>query len=144
MRQVENGDVIRIHYTGKLKDDTEFDSSINKDPIQFEVGKGNLIPGIEKGVIGMEAGNKKQLIIPPEEAYGAARDDLFVTFEKKEFPSDINPQLGSELNLKDDNGNMVNAVISEVTEDTVTINANPPLAGETLIFDIELVEFVQN
>lgn len=142
MKQVEQGDNIRIHYTGKLEDGTVFDSSVDKDPLEFKVGDGNLIPGFEQGVIGMETGDKKTLTIPPEEGYGMARDDMFITFDKKEIPPEISPTVGVPLQLKDPEGNIMYATISEVAEETITIDANPPLAGKTLVFDIELVEFV--
>ncbi len=142
MKTVQLDDVIRVHYTGKLEDGTEFDSSKGKDPIEFKVGQGNLIPGFEKGVVGMKLGETKTISIPSEEAYGDRQEELIAKIDKKEFPSNISPKTGMQLQVKRPDGQTMPVMIIDVSEDTVTLDGNPPLAGETLIFDVEIVEFV--
>lgn len=142
MRKVQKDDVIRVHYTGKLEDGTEFDSSKGKNPIEFKVGQGSLIPGFENGVIGMEQGETKTVSIPPDEAYGKRQDELVAQINKTEFPSDITPKEGMQLQLKSKDGQTIPVMIVNINDDIVTLDANPPLAGKTLIFDLEMVEFV--
>lgn len=142
MREVGSGDTIRIHYTGTLEDGAEFDSSKGKEPIEFTVGNGNLISGFENGVLGMKVGDKKTVTIPPEDAYGEKREDLLAKVDKKEFPQDVTPEVGMPLQVKRPDGGIMNVIITEIETDSVTLDANPPLAGQTLIFDLEMVEFV--
>lgn len=142
MRKVQLDDVIRVHYTGKLEDGTEFDSSIGKDPIEFKVGDGHLIPGFEKGVVDMEEGEKKTISIPAKDAYGESREELTTNVKKSEFPPDISPTVGMTLQVKGPNDQVIPVIVIDISEDTVTLDANPPLAGQTLIFDLEMVCFV--
>ncbi len=142
MGQAKHGDTIRVHYTGKLEDGTEFDSSRDKDPIEFKVGSGSLIPGFEKGVIDMTIGEKKTITIAPDEAYGEKHEELVAKIDKENFPSDISPEIGMPLQIKQPDGENINVIITEILEDSVTLDANSPLAGKTLTFDIELVEIV--
>lgn len=142
MKQVKNGDSVRVHYTGKLEDGTEFDSSRERDPIEFTVGSGNLIPGFEKSVVGMKIGDKKTITVQPEDAYGEKNQELVVEIDKNDFPSDITPEVGMPLQIKQSDDNVINVMITEITEVSVTIDANHPLAGKALVFDIELVEFL--
>ncbi len=142
MGQAKQGDVIRVHYTGRLEDGTQFDSSMDSDPIEFTVGNGDLIAGFENGVVGMEVGEKKTITIPPDQAYGDRQDTLIAEINKSDFPSEITPEIGLPLQVQHPDGNQINVIIIEMTENTVTIDANPPLAGETLIFDLELVEII--
>ncbi len=142
MKEVNNGDTIRIHYTGTLEDGSEFDSSEGKNPIEFTVGSGNLIPGFENGVLGMTIGDKKTITIPPEDAYGEKREDLLAKIDKNDLPKNMSPEVGMPLQLKKPDGGSINVMITEVETDSVTFDANHPLAGCTLIFDLELVEFV--
>ena len=142
MRKVQLDDVIRVHYTGKLEDGTEFDSSEGRDPIEFKVGQGNLIPGFEKGVMGMEQGETKTISIPPEDAYGERQEELIAEIDKNQFPPDIAPDVGMPLQVQRPDGQVMPVVVVDISEDTVTLDANPPLAGKTLIFDLKIVEFV--
>ena len=142
MKQAKNGDSVRVHYTGKLEDGTEFDSSREKDPIEFEVGSGGLIPGFEKGVVGMQVGDKKTITLQPEEAYGERNHGLVIEIDKENFPPDITPEVGMPLQVKQSDDNIINVMITDITEGTVTIDANHPLAGKPLVFDIELVDFI--
>ncbi|MGN6616899.1 MAG: FKBP-type peptidyl-prolyl cis-trans isomerase [Ilyomonas sp.] len=139
MPQVKEGDKVKVHYEGRLNDGTTFDSSEGRQPLEFEVGSGSVIPGFDNGVRGMEVGEKKTINIPVEEAYGAKQEDLFMEFPVERFPADMKPEVGMTLNMSNGNQNFP-VVIIEVKDDVVILDANHPLAGQDLIFDIELVE----
>jgi peptidylprolyl isomerase len=140
MSNAKNGDTVKVHYTGKLDDGSVFDSSVKREPLEFTLGKGHLIPGFEKGVIGMKPGEKKSVTIPADEAYGQRKDDLVVRVEKDKVPSHITPEPGLDVQIKQPDGMVINMLITEVTDSDVTFDANHPLAGQDLTFDIELVE----
>jgi len=140
MTQVNKGDKIKVHYTGKLEDGTQFDSSVGSDPLEFTIGAGQLIPGFDNGVVGMVIGDKRIVTIPAAEAYGERNEELVLDVEKSQLPPDIEPQIGQMLQSQQPDGNLINMVITNVNETSVTVDANPPLAGKTLIFEIELVE----
>ena len=140
MSKVKDGDTVKVHYTGKLEDGTVFDSSKEDEPLELTIGAGNVIEGFEKGVIGMERGSSKTVTIPPEEAYGSMNEELVAKVKKENFPENITPVIGEQLQLKQQDGNIVNVTITEIEGDTVILDANHPLSGKTLIFDIELVE----
>jgi len=140
MSKVKDGDTVKVYYTGKLEDGTVFDSSKEGEPLELTIGAGNVIEGFEKGVIGMERGSSKTVTIPPEEAYGSMNEELVAKVKKENFPENITPVIGEQLQLKQQDGNIVNVTIAEIRGDTVTLDANHPLSGKTLIFDIELVE----
>ena len=139
MNQVKNGDTIQIHYSGKLADGTIFDSSEGRQPLEFEVGSGSVIPGFDEGVKGMEVGDKKTIHIPAEEAYGARQEHMMLEFPRDRFPADLNPEEGMTLNMSDGQGQVIPVVITGVKEDVVLLDANHQLAGHDLIFDLELV-----
>lgn len=140
MSQAKNGDTAKVHYTGKLEDGKIFDSSREREPLEFVIGSGNLIPGFENGVVGMEVGESKILSIPPEEAYGARREELVIKVNIGNFPEHITPSVGLQLQMTQPDGNHLNVIITDLTEDIATLDANHPLAGHTLHFDVELVE----
>ncbi|GEO08613.1 FKBP-type peptidyl-prolyl cis-trans isomerase [Segetibacter aerophilus] len=140
MEQVKNGDTVRVHYHGKLNDGTTFDSSEGREPLEFEVGSGNVIAGFDSGVTGMQVGEKKTINIPVDEAYGQKQDDLLMEFPLDRFPADMQPEVGMQLNMSNGAGQNFPVVIREVREDSVVLDANHPLAGEELTFDLELVE----
>ena len=140
MAEAKNGDTVSIHYTGRLEDGTVFDTSENRDPLEFTLGEGNVIPGFEKAVQGMEEGDSKTATIPSDEAYGQRRDDLVLSVSKEQLPPDLEPQVGQRLQMQAGDGQTFQVVISEVEEESVEVDANHPLAGEDLTFDIELVE----
>lgn len=142
MGQAKDGDTVRIHYTGRLGDGTVFDTSENRDPLEFKIGGGQVIPGFEDGVKGMEPGNKKTINIDVDNAYGQRRDEMMVSVEKSNFPPDIEPVEGQQLQLRQQDGSVVNVLVAKVEEETVVLDANHPLAGKDLIFDLELVEIV--
>lgn len=139
MQQVKNGDTVRVHYHGKLTNGTTFDSSEGRDPLEFKVGEGQVIKGFDDALVDMQVGDKKTVNIPVDQAYGQRNDDMMMEYPKSEFPADMNPEVGLQLHMSDNTGNVFPVVIAEVKEETVLLDANHPLAGEDLIFDIELV-----
>ncbi|HRO43311.1 MAG TPA: peptidylprolyl isomerase [Flavipsychrobacter sp.] len=139
MQQVKNGDVVRVHYHGKLTDGSTFDSSEGHEPLEFTVGSGQVIKGFDDAMVNMQPGEKKTVNIPVEEAYGERNDDMLIEYARTEFPSDMTPEIGMELHLSDNTGNVFPVVIVEMNDETVTLDANHPLAGQELTFDIELV-----
>jgi FKBP-type peptidyl-prolyl cis-trans isomerase 2 len=140
MQQVKNGDTVKVHYHGKLEDGSTFDSSQGRDPLEFEVGSGAVIPGFDEGVKGMQVGDKKTLNIPADEAYGPVDENRIIEFPKDRFPPDMKPEVGMALNMSNGQGDYLPVVISEVRDDVVVLDANHPLAGKDLVFDIELME----
>ena len=140
MSQAKKGDRVKVNYTGTLEDGTEFDSSAGREPLQFTIGEGMLIPGFENAVEGMTPGDSTEVKIPAEEAYGPHIKDLIADFDKSQFPPDINPELGTQLQLEQDNGGTTIVRVIGVTDSKVTLDANHPLAGKDLTFNISLVE----
>ncbi len=140
MSTVKKGDKVKVHYTGKLTDGTVFDSSLERDPIEFEVGAGQMIAGFDKAVDGMQVGDKKVTDIASAEAYGDKRDDMMVPVPMDKLPADIKPELGMQLSMQQPDGQALPVVIAEVNEDHIVLDANHPLAGKDLSFEIELVE----
>ncbi len=140
MQQVKKGDTVKIHYHGKLTDGTTFDSSEGREPLEFEVGSGAVIPGFDAGVTGMGVGEKKTILIPADEAYGPKQEDMIMEFPKERFPADMVPEAGMQLNMSNGSGQNFPVVIVDVKEEVVILDANHPLAGEDLTFDLELVE----
>ncbi|WP_406683174.1 peptidylprolyl isomerase [Seonamhaeicola sp. MEBiC1930] len=140
MSQVKENDTVKVHYTGKLTNGQVFDSSLEREPLEFQLGQGMLIPGFEKGVIGMEANEKKTVNIPVSEAYGEIRQELFYEVKKDQLPPEMTPEVGMGLASKGPDGNEVQFRVSEVKEDYIVVDANHPLAGQDLIFDLELIE----
>lgn len=140
MNQAKSGDTVKIHYTGTLKDGTEFDSSAGREPLQFILGSGKVIPGFENAVEGMAVGDKKTVNIPSEEAYGARREEMVQEFPRTALPDDLEPEEGMALQARNQGGEMINLTITTVNDDSITVDGNHPLAGRALNFDIELVD----
>jgi len=139
---IEEGKKVKIHYTGTLDDGTKFDSSAGRDPLEFEMGAGMVIPGFEKGVADMDVGEKKSIHIPAEEAYGERREDLVMQFERSQLPEGLEPEVGMGLQMQGPQGQPVPVTVTEVANDNITIDANHQLAGQNLNFELELVEVV--
>ena len=137
---IENGQKVKIHYTGTLDDGNQFDSSAGRDPLEFEMGAGMVIPGFEKGVADMAVGEKKTINIPAVEAYGEKRDEMVMEFERSQLPEGLEPEIGMGLQMQGPQGQPVPVQITAVAEETITIDANHPLAGKNLNFELELVE----
>ena len=140
MSQVKANDTVKVHYTGKLSNGQIFDSSVDKEPLQIKLGEGQLIPGFEKGLIDMKVNEKKTVTIPQDEAYGEVRKDLFQEIPKTELPPEINPEVGMGLVARNPDGSERQLRVVEVKPETIVIDANHPLAGQELIFDLELVD----
>jgi peptidylprolyl isomerase len=140
MTQAKNGNTVKIHYTGRLTDGTVFDSSSGRDPLQFSIGSGQVIPGFEEAVTGMAVGEKKTTMIPCAKAYGERNPSMTMVVDKKHVPADIEPEVGQKLQVGSPSGEVLAVTVVDVGDDNITLDANPPLAGEDLTFDIELVE----
>ncbi len=140
MAQVKKGDTVKVHYHGTLNDGSVFDSSNGREPLEFEVGSGMVIEGFDTGVTGMEVGEKKTVNIPAEQAYGPTQEDMIMEFPKAQFPADMVPEVGMQLSMSNGQGQQFPVTIIEVKEDAVVLDANHPLAGKDLTFDLELVD----
>ncbi|HCY90056.1 MAG TPA: peptidylprolyl isomerase [Chitinophagaceae bacterium] len=140
MQQVKSGDVVKVHYTGKLTNGEQFDSSVGREPLEFTVGAGQMIKGFDDALPGMIVGDKKTISIQPEDAYGQRSEEAIIPFPLENVPPDMKLESGMMLTLSNQQGQPVPVVVIEVTEDVVMLDANHFLAGKELVFDIELVE----
>jgi len=140
MSEVKPGDTVRLHYTGTLTDGETFDSSTGRDPLEFEVGSGQIIPGLDKAIPGMKVGDTKKVEIPCVEAYGETNPSAIQAIPRAEIPAEIPVEAGTQLQMQSPDGQVVPVTVTEVTDAEVTLDANHMLAGKDLIFDIELVE----
>ena len=140
--QAKDGDVVRVHYTGKLLDGTTFDSSANREPLEFTVGAGMMIKGFDEGVKGMKVGDKKTIQIAPGDAYGERDEEAMIEFPKSNIPADMKIEPGMQLTLRDQRGHPVQVVVADVKEESIVLDANHSLAGKDLVFDVELMEIV--
>jgi peptidylprolyl isomerase len=141
MASVKSGDTVRVHYTGKLEDGSVFDSSDGRDPLEFTVGSGQVIPGFDQAVAGMSPGDEREVTIEAENAYGVRKDDLVVEVERKQLPPDIAPEVGQQLQLSQE-GRAFVVTVADVKPESITLDANHPLAGEALTFELQLVDIV--
>jgi FKBP-type peptidyl-prolyl cis-trans isomerase 2 len=142
MTQAKQGDTVNIHYTGKLGDGTVFDTSLSRHPLQFTIGKGQVIPGFEQAVVGMNPGESKTTIIPEDQGYGPRRDDMIVTVERSTLPPDLKPEVGQRLELTQMDDRTVLVTVTAVTDTALTLDANHPLAGKDLTFELQLIGIV--
>lgn len=140
MKQAKKGDKVKVHYTGRLLDGTQFDSSAGRAPLEFVVGAGQMIRGFDTGVEGMAIGEKKTLQISPNEGYGERSEENMIEFPKTNVPPDMKLEPGMQLTLRDQAGNPVPVTVAELKEEIIVLDANHFLAGKDLVFDIELVE----
>lgn len=140
MGAAKNGDKVKVHYTGKFDDGTIFDSSLETSPIEFTVGEGSIIAGFEEAVVGMSPGESKNTTIEADSAYGPHRKELVLKVERNKLPENMEPQVGQVLQIGRDQGNSIPVTVIDVSESTVTLDANHPLAGRDLTFEIELLE----
>ncbi|AUC23048.1 peptidylprolyl isomerase [Polaribacter sejongensis] len=140
MSQVKANNTVKVHYTGKLSDGQVFDTSEGKEPIEFVLGQGQLIPGFEQGLIDMKVNEKKTITIAKEEAYGEVNDQLIQEIDRANLPQDMEPKVGMGLVSKSPEGQEMNLMIVEVKDASVVIDGNHPLAGRDLVFDLEVVE----
>jgi peptidylprolyl isomerase len=142
MPEAKNGDTVKVNYTGKLEDGSVFDSSSSGESLEFKIGTGQLIPGFESAVIGMNPGDSKTVRIGPEEAYGPHYEEMIIHVDRKQVPPGMEISLGDQFQLQQESGQNVIVTVTEISEAGVTLDANHPLAGKELIFDIELVAIV--
>ena len=143
MSVVKNGDNVKVHYTGKLVNGEQFDSSAGREPLEFTVGAGMMIKGFDDAMPGMKLGEKKTINIAPEDGYGERNPQAIIEFPKEQVPADMKLEPGMPLTLSDQAGNPVPVIVVEVKDDIIVLDANHFLAGQELIFDIELVEIAE-
>ncbi|MBD0332142.1 MAG: peptidylprolyl isomerase [Chitinophagaceae bacterium] len=142
MTQVKEGDKVKVHYHGTLNTGETFDSSKGREPLEFTVGEGEVIKGFDEGVKGMQVGDKKTIEIPMQDAYGEKHEEMMIEVPKDQFPPDIQPEPGMQLMMGNASGQQFNVTVAEVKENSVVLDANHPLAGQALTFDIELMEII--
>lgn len=140
MGEAKQGDKVKVHYSGSLQDGTVFDTSQGRPPLEFTIGEGEVIPGFEAAVVGMEPGDSKTVTVEPPEGYGERSRDLMVDVERARFPADMEVEVGRQIQIQQADGSPRVATIARVDEGSVTLDVNHPLAGKDLTFDIELVE----
>lgn len=142
MSQAEQGDTVKVEYTGKLEDGTVFDSSRDREPLEFTIGDSEVIPGFEEAVVGMSPGDSLDATLEPEQGYGQRRDDLVFTVDRDRIPDDLELEVGDDLEVRGEGGQTFPARVEELSDSSVTLDANHPLAGRTLEFQIELVDIL--
>ncbi len=140
MAQAKMNDTVIVHYTGSFTDGEVFDSSIDCEPLEFNIGQGMVIPGFENGIIGMQAGDSKKITIPAEDAYGPHREDLLTTIERSQIPASIDLQIGMILQMRSPDGGTTNVSIRDINQESVILDLNHPMAGKELIFEVNLVK----
>lgn len=139
MSKAAKGDTVKVHYTGRLADGEVFDSSEDREPLEFDLGQGQVIEGFEEAILGMEQGDKKTVEISVDKAYGPVNPEYILKAPRDQMPQDLDPQIGMQLQMPVPDGPPVVVTITEFDNESVTLDANPPLAGKDLIFDLELV-----
>ena len=142
MQKVKEGDLVRVHYTGKLTNGEQFDSSLGREPLEFTVGAGQMIKGFDDAMPGMTIGEKKTINIQPGDAYGEKNEQAIIEFPKSNVPPDMKLEVGMQLQLKDQEGHPFPVTISNIKDDIIVLDANHMLAGKELVFDIELIEIL--
>jgi peptidylprolyl isomerase len=140
--QAKRGDTVGVHYTGRLDDGTVFKTSNEHKPLRFKIGESKMLPALQQAVVGMEPGESRNIRVAAAEAYGPRREEMVVAVDRKNFPKNIEPYVGMELDVCQNDGEVFPVKVAEVSESSVTLDANHPLAGKDVIFDIELVEIV--
>lgn len=140
--RAKKGDTIRVHYTGRLEDGTVFDTSVEREPYEFTIGKSRIVPGFAEAVVGMKPGESKTVEIPADKAYGPHRQDMVVNVDRSKIPAHLNPEVGQRLQINQADGQKIPATVIEVSASQVILDANHPLAGKNLIFEIQLIDIV--
>lgn len=139
MTQAKQGDTVKVHYTGRRPNGEAFDSSVGQEPLEFTLGAGEVIPGFETGVQGMTLGESKTIVIPPDEAYGPYENEMVLEVERDQLPEEMTPTVGQQLQVRQDAGEAFSVIVVAVGAGTVTLDANHPLAGQALTFEIQLL-----
>jgi len=140
MRQAKMGDTVKIHYTGKLEDGTLVDSTQERGPFEFKLGEGSTVPGLELGIVGLAEGDKRTLTLNPADGFGNRRKNSDAKINRSDFPPEITPVVGMQLEIPEEDGKVCRVVITAVDSKKVTVDTNHPLAGKTMIFDVEMLE----
>ena len=138
--EAKDGDTVKVHYTGTLEDGTVFDSSLDSEPLEFTLGAGEMIPGFEEAVKGMQVGQSKTVTIPADKAYGPHHEDIIFLVEREQLPENLNPEVGQRLQMLQTGGPTIPVIVTEVFETAIVVDANHPLAGKDLTFEIQLLE----
>ena len=142
MAQVKHGDTMKIHYTGKLEDGTIFDTSAKRDPLQFIIGAGQVVSGFEQAIVGMNPSESKTVKVPADKAYGPHREEMVLVVDRNKIPKNLKLELGQELQIPQEDGQKTIVAVTNISESSVTLDANHPLAGKDLTFDIQLIEIL--
>jgi FKBP-type peptidyl-prolyl cis-trans isomerase 2 len=142
MAEAKQGDTVKVHYTGKLNDGTVFGSSVDSEPLQLTIGNGQVIPDVEQAVVGMNPGESKTVKVLPEQAYGLYQEEMVVEVDRNQLPSDLELEVGKQLQVHQQDGQKAVVTVVDVSESSVKLDANHPLAGEELTFDLQLVEII--
>lgn len=142
MTQAQTGNTVKLHVTGKLEDGTVFATSADSKPIEFTLGEGQVLPGVEEAAEGMAVGESKMVKLQPEQAYGPRRDDLTQEIPRDKLPADMSPEVGQRLQIQQATGETVSASVAAITDEAITVDANHPLAGQDIILDLEMVEIL--
>jgi len=140
--KAKQGDSVKVHYTGKLEDGTVFDTSADRDPLQFTIGKGQVIPGFEQAMVGMKLGESKNVKVTADQAYGPYREEMVLEVGRKQFPLHLKPEVGQRYQMPQAHGRPTLVTVTKVSESNVALDANHPLAGKDLIFDVQLLEIL--
>ncbi len=140
MSEAKDGDTVKVHFTGRLENGEVFTKSEDEKPLELTLGAGQLIEGFERGIVGMKVGDKKTITVTPEQGYGSRQEQLVVEVDRRDLPDHITPAIGKALRVRRHDGDDIHLIIMDIGEDTVTLDANHPLAGVTLFFELELVE----
>jgi peptidylprolyl isomerase len=142
MSQAKSGDTVRVHYSGRLQDGQEFDSSEGREPLEFTIGTGQIVPGVEEAVVGMNLGDERTVTVAADDAYGQRREDMVQQIERSMLPEGMEPQIGMRLAAEGPGGSSLMLTVVDLDETSITVDANHPLAGHDLTFDLKLVEIV--
>jgi peptidylprolyl isomerase len=142
MTKAKTGDKVKVHFEGYLEDGQVFGSTMDDEPFEFIIGEKNMLPGFENAIVGMQKGDTKTITLLPEEAYGTHKKELLSVMEKSGFPKEINLEIGKRLRVRTQDGKYTVVTIKDVTEDSIVLDENDPLAGKTLTFKIELVDII--
>jgi peptidylprolyl isomerase len=142
MAQAKDGDTVKVHYTGKLEDDVVFQTTVGRKPLEFTIGQEQLIPAFEQAVVGMSPGDSKHIQIPADQAFGPYHEELVRTVDRSQFPPEVEPEVGQRLDMSSESGRTVLVTVIDFSESSITLDANHPLAGEDLAFDVELMDII--
>lgn len=140
MAQAKRGNIVKVHYVGKFEDGTVFDTSREREPLPFTIGEGEVIPGFEEAVVGMNPGESKKVVIPAENAYGPRHDEMVLVVDRQNLPEGVDPQVGQQYQIPQSDGQSIVVTVTDASDSSVTLDGNHPLAGRALTFEIELLE----